>query len=62
MSANMSMAAAVAEVNMIVNDSPNKGTSSYDGALELLKNVDIVHDPYRAEFKALVEKLKGYDK
>ena len=62
MSANMSMAAAIAEVNMIANDSPNKGTSSYDGALELLKNVDIVNDPYRAEFKALIEKLKGYDK
>ena len=59
MSANMSMAAAVAEINMIANNSPNKGTSSYDGALELLKNADVVNDPYRAEFKSLVEKMKN---
>ncbi|MBQ9395973.1 MAG: VWA domain-containing protein [Proteobacteria bacterium] len=59
MSPNMSMAAAVAEVNMIANNSPSKGTSTLDSALELLKNVDIVNDPYRAEFKSLVEKMKS---
>ena len=57
MSENIQFAAAVAEVNMLLNNSDFKGTSTYDSALELLKPLNSVKtDPYRAEFYEMVSK------
>ncbi len=53
---NLSFAAAVAEFGMVLRDSENKGTSSYQSVLELVE--PCIHrdsDGYRKEFLELVE-------
>ena len=60
MSANLNFASAVAAVTMILNNSPFKGTASYDNVLKQLKDIKSLDDnEYRAEFVALVRRLKG---
>lgn len=58
MSDNMKFAAAVVEVAMILRDSEWKGTSTYDTALELLRDCESVNgDTYKEEFLYLVNLL-----
>ena len=52
---NMNFASAVAEFGMLLRDSEYKGTASYDGILEQLRNSDIEGDVYREEFVELVK-------
>ena len=47
-------AAAVAEFGMVLTDSEYKGDSSFQGALDLLKQAPL-SDPYREEFFSLVK-------
>ncbi len=60
MSNNMNFASAVAATAMILNNSSFKGTATYDSILEQLKGISSLDsDEYRAEFVALVRRLKG---
>ena len=60
MSDNMNFASAVAATAMILNNSTFKGTATYDSVLEQLKGISSLDsDEYRAEFVALVRRLKG---
>ncbi|MBO4350223.1 MAG: von Willebrand factor type A domain-containing protein [Proteobacteria bacterium] len=60
MSANMNFASAVAGTAMILNNSTFKGNLTYDKILEQLKDISSLDkDEYRAEFVALVRRLKG---
>ena len=60
MSDNMNFASAVAATAMILNNSTFKGTATYDSVLEQLKGISSLDsDKYRAEFVALVRRLKG---
>lgn len=60
MSENMNFASAVAATAMILNNSAFKGTATYDSILDQLKNISSLDkDEYRAEFVALVRRLKG---
>ncbi|MBQ9816179.1 MAG: von Willebrand factor type A domain-containing protein [Proteobacteria bacterium] len=60
MSNNMNFASAVAATAMILNNSPFKGTATYDSILGQLKGISSLDsDEYRAEFVALVRRLKG---
>ncbi len=55
---NLQFAAAVAEVAMVLRNSPYKGTSSYEKALELLRNCEsTLGDTYKEEFLYLVTQL-----
>ena len=59
MSDNMSFAAAVAEVGMLLRDSEWKGTATYQSALELLRgNGSLTGDPFKEEFLYLVTLLE----
>lgn len=60
MSDNMSFAAGVAELGMLLRHSEYAGSSSYDSVLELLGNVR-ESDDSRDELKMLVKKLKQID-
>lgn len=60
MSDNMSFAAGVAELGMLLRHSEYAGSSSYDSVLELLGNVR-ESDDSRDEPKMLVKKLKQID-
>ncbi len=60
MSDNLNFASAVAATAMILNNSTFKGTATYDSVLEQLKGISSLDsDEYRAEFVALVRRLKG---
>ena len=60
MSNNLNFASAVAATAMILNNSSFKGTATYDSILEQLKGISSLDsDEYRAEFVALVRRLKG---
>ncbi|GAA6623009.1 vWA domain-containing protein [Scytonema sp. NUACC26] len=57
---NLKFASAVAEFGMILRNSPDKGTASFDGVLQRARQSqgrDL--DGYRAEFIRLVEKSKA---
>ncbi len=55
LSDNMTLAAAIAETAMLLRDSPYKGSSTYESALELLRsNSSVVGDPCKEEFLYLV--------
>ncbi len=47
---NIRFAAAVAEVGMLLRDSPWKGTASYASALELLRSAHVTGDTEKEEF------------
>ncbi|NLX83054.1 MAG: DUF3520 domain-containing protein [Clostridiales bacterium] len=56
--ANLRFAAAIAQVGMLLRDSEWKGTSSYAGALDLLREeAGVTGDPYKEEFLYLVTLL-----
>ncbi|MGI6691697.1 MAG: YfbK domain-containing protein [Christensenellales bacterium] len=56
---NLSFAAAVAEVGMLLRDSEWKGSATYSTALELLRsNGSLTGDPYKEEFLYLVGLLE----
>ena len=55
---NLRFAAAVAEVAMVLRESPFKGTATYEGAMELLRSCEsVLGDPYKEEFLYLVNSL-----
>jgi Ca-activated chloride channel family protein len=56
-SENMAFAAAVAEFAMILRDSEFKGASTYQSAVELLKDVNVTADPYKDDFAYMVRKM-----
>jgi len=60
---DMKFISAVIETCLVLRQSIYKGTSNLDNALARLNALDcVVSDPYRAEFKTLVEKLiANYD-
>ncbi|MBR4986589.1 MAG: von Willebrand factor type A domain-containing protein [Proteobacteria bacterium] len=58
MSANMNMASAIAATAMILNDSPFKGTATYNNIINQLKSIpNIEKEEYRSEFVDLVSRL-----
>lgn len=59
MTDNLRFAAAVAQVGMLLRDSQWRGTSSYDNALQLLRDTaNLSGDPYKEEFLYLVTLLE----
>ena len=58
LSNDMKFAAAIAETSMCLRDSEYKGTSSYTGALDLLRSSEPSGDPYKEEFVYLVTLLE----
>ncbi len=63
LSDNMSFAAAVIEVGMLLRDSEWKGTADYTQALELLRgNGSVAGDPYKEEFLYMVTLLERASK
>lgn len=55
-------AGCVAEFGMLLRDSEYKGTSSYNGILKALGDINIEEDGYKEEFKELVKKARSiYD-
>ena len=61
MSKDMLFAAGIAETSMTLRDSDYKGSSTYAGALELLRASAPNGDPYREEFVYLVTLLERAD-
>ncbi|HEV7919592.1 MAG TPA: VWA domain-containing protein [Thermoanaerobaculia bacterium] len=60
MSDNLRMAAAVAELGMLLRNSEHKGEASYDEALQLARSVRGEDaEGYRADFMALVAKARS---
>lgn len=59
MSDNIAFAAAVAEFGMVLRESEYKGTASCESVLELLSECDIANDPYKNEFRELVQEMQG---
>ena len=58
MSEDIQLAAAVAEVGMILNHSELKGTSNYESVIQLLQPFDNTMSEYsRAEFLTMVEEM-----
>lgn len=63
LSANMSFAAAVVEVGMLLRDSEFSGNSSYENALSLIDaSGDLKEDDSKYEFRTLIKKLMLIDK
>lgn len=59
-SENMLFISGVIETGLILRNSPYKGASSYDAVLDRLKDLECVAmDEYKAEFVALVQKLRS---
>ncbi len=59
---NLRFASAVAEVAMVLRESPFKGTATYEGAMELLRSCEsVLGDPYKEEFLYLVNSLARMD-
>ncbi|HKR63455.1 MAG TPA: VWA domain-containing protein, partial [Thermoanaerobaculia bacterium] len=59
MSDNLRLAASVAELGMLLRDSPHKGSASFDSVLELASSVRAEDDGgYRRDFVALVQKAE----
>lgn len=59
MSPNMSLAASVAEVGMILRESEYCGTATYGSASELLKRCpDVLDDEYKLDFLSIISKLE----
>ena len=56
-SSDWRFAAAVCEFAMHLRDSQYKGTSTIEGLLSILEDLDIIDDPYKMEFTSLVEML-----
>ena len=56
-SSDWRFAAAVCEFAMLLRDSQYKGTSTIEGLLSILEDLDIIDDPYKMEFTSLVEML-----
>ncbi|MDO4789317.1 MAG: VWA domain-containing protein [Johnsonella sp.] len=62
LSSNMSFAAAVVEVGMLLRDSEFAGSSSYENALALLEaSGDLREDESKYEFRSLIKKLMILD-
>jgi Ca-activated chloride channel family protein len=60
MSDNLRMAAAVAELGMLLRNSEHKGEASYDDALQLARSVRSDDaEGYRADFMALIAKARS---
>lgn len=60
LSPNMKLAAAVAEVGMLLRESSFSGTSSYESAAELLKGCpDILDDEYKLDFLNIISRLEA---
>ena len=56
---NLRFAAAVAETAMVLRDSPYRGSASFAGAAELLRECgSVLGDPYKEEFLYLVNLLE----
>ena len=56
---NLRFAAAVAETAMVLRDSPYRGTASFAGAAEMLRECgNVLGDPYKEEFLYLVNLLE----
>ena len=62
MSDNLAFAAAVAEFGMVLRESEYKGSATCESVLTLIGKCDITNDPYKTEFKELVEIMQrnGY--
>ncbi len=56
-SADWQFAAAVCEFAMLLRDSQYRGSSTVNGVLSMLEELDISDDPYKLEFASLAEKL-----
>lgn len=62
MSDNLAFASAVAEFGMVLRESEYKGSATCESVLTLIGKCDITNDPYKTEFKELVEIMQrnGY--
>ena len=55
---NLRFASAVAEVAMVLRDSPFRGTASYEEAMDILRGCEsVLGDTFKEEFLYLVNQL-----